>query len=63
VQIFDRVFDRDDILLSVSFKWSIIAAIVVDLPLPAAPVTMIKPRGLRINSLQISGNCIWSMVG
>jgi len=34
-------------LLSVSFKWSIIAAIVVDFPLPAEPVIIIKPRGFK----------------
>jgi len=41
----------------------IMAARVVDLPLPAAPVTRISPLGFKISCLQISGSPNSSMDG
>ena len=40
--------------------WSIIVAREVVLPEPVGPVTMYKPRGRRISSLQIMGRPISS---
>ena len=45
VQVLDRVLDRDDVRGSrCRLMWSIIAASVVDLPLPVVPVTRTSPR-------------------
>ena len=42
--------------------WSIIVASDVVLPDPVGPVTMYRPRGRRISSLQIGGRPISSNV-
>ena len=46
-----------------SFKYSIIAASVVDLPLPAGPVTSMRPRSRMARVLHTSGSRSWSMLG
>ena len=44
VDEFDRVLEADDVEPSACvFRWSIIAASVVDLPVPVEPVTRIMP--------------------
>jgi hypothetical protein len=45
VQELDRVLDRDDVDGAVLVDVRIIAASVVDLPLPVMPVTSTSPRG------------------
>ena len=46
MQELDRVLDRDDVTrCAFALMWSIIAASVVDLPEPVAPVTRTRPRG------------------
>ena len=41
--------------LRVSLMWSIIAASVVDLPLPVGPVTRINPRGSSASFVSTGG--------
>ena len=41
--VFDRIFQRDDVLAPLEFTCSTSAASVVDLPLPIEPVTRMRP--------------------
>ena len=45
------------------FMWSMMAARVVDLPLPVVPVTSIRPRDSRATFFRTSGRFSSSMVG
>ena len=46
MDVLDRILDREDVLVAaLSLILSIIAASVVDLPLPVGPVTSTSPRG------------------
>gem|GEM_PF-2629023 len=51
------------LLALVSLRCSIIAAIVLDFPLPVGPVIKIRPEGLSISLLQIAGKFNCSMLG
>ena len=55
VQIFDRVFNRDDVMRLVLVDVVIIAASDVDLPEPVGPVTRIRPRGRSESCSRIGG--------
>ena len=48
---------------SLLFRWLIIAANVVDLPVPVLPVTRTKPLGFSASDLQIAGRPNSSIVG
>ena len=49
--------------LRVLLMWSIMAASVVDLPLPVGPVTRIRPRGSSASFVRTGGMASSSKVG
>ena len=49
--------------LRVLLMWSIMAASVVDLPLPVGPVTRIRPRGSSASFVRAGGMASSSKVG
>ena len=51
----DGVLDGDDVALLIAFLWSIMAARLVDFPLPVAPTTRTRPALRHDNVLESSG--------
>ena len=56
VDVLDRVLDREDVLVALALILSIIAASVVDLPLPVGPVTSTSPRGRSASVASTGGS-------